>query len=100
MFEKIICFFKGHCLELINTICNSVPYAGTSILEFVDYRAEGKCRRCGKLIHDYGRARVAYGLQPCSPVLASSPSWIVDGSNNAIALSRAIIDFLDTHGKK
>jgi hypothetical protein len=92
---KFECLFKGHCFKVVDVGCQGVPYAGVKgLLEFVDYKAIGKCGRCEKQISDYGRARVAYFRQPVSPVLASTPSWILDNSENREAIIKAVETYL------
>jgi hypothetical protein len=92
---RLMCFFKGHKLKVEPVECHGVPYAGVKgLLEFVDFKAVGKCGRCGKQISDYGRARVAYFRQPVSPVLASTLSWILDNPENREAIIKAVEAYL------
>jgi hypothetical protein len=93
--SKIVCLFKGHEFRFTDATCNGIPYSGSpNILEFVEYSATGKCRRCGEEIQTSGRARVAYWGSPCGPVLASTPSWIDEDEENIRAIKGAIRKYL------
>jgi len=97
--EKImglVCLIKGHDFRVVEIDCQGIPYAGSNILEFVDYKAVGKCRKCQKSICDSGRTRVAYFGQPCTPVLASTPSWICDSEENTKRVTKAVEEYLET----
>jgi len=93
--RKLICLVKGHRLRVVGMTCNGVPYVGSDVLEFVDYDVVGRCKRCGDKRHDYGRARVAYFAQPCSPVLASTPIWISEDKENSRIVVNNIERFLN-----
>jgi len=91
----LICLVKGHTFKVLEVSCHGVPYTGVDVLEFVDYKVVGECERCGKHIYDYGRARVAYLLQPVSPVLASTPLWVADDEENRKTVRDAIEKYVE-----
>jgi hypothetical protein len=97
---NIKCLIKGHEYNLFKVYCESIPRPYSRAIEFIDYFALGECSRCGKIIQSRGRVRTSYFDQPCSPVLASTPTWISEKKENVEKLMNEIVREYNLTGER